>query len=56
MTGLCLGLGILSGLNMAQLTQLNRMNAGMNPFNMNMLGMANLSTMGILPKAQSLAV
>jgi hypothetical protein len=47
-----LGLGMPSGLNMAQL---NGTNAGMNPFNMNMLGMANLSAMGISPEAQLLA-
>ena len=46
--------GMLNGLNMAQLAQLNGMN-GMNPFNMNMLGMANLSAMGISPEAQLLA-
>ena len=38
---------------MAQLAQPNA--AGMNPFNMNMLGMANLSAMGIFPEAQLLA-
>ena len=43
-----------SGSAMAQLAQLNGMN-GMNPFNMNMLGMANLSAMGISPEAQLLA-
>ena len=43
-----------NGLSMAQLAQLNGMN-GMNPFNMNMLGMANLSAMGISPEAQLLA-
>ena len=48
------GLGMPNGLNMAQLAQLNGMN-GMNPFNMNMLGMANLSAMGISPEAQLLA-
>jgi hypothetical protein len=31
------------------------MNAGMNPFNMNMLGMVNLSAMSIPPEAQLLA-
>ena len=46
--------GMPNGLNMAQLAQLNGMN-GMNPFNMNMLGMANLSAMGISPEAQLLA-
>ena len=45
--------GMPGGLNMAQLAQLNA--AGMNPFNMNMLGMANLSVMGIFPEAQLLA-
>jgi hypothetical protein len=52
------GLGTPNGLNMAQLAQLNGMtgmNGGMNPFNMNMLGMANLSAMGISPEAQLLA-
>jgi hypothetical protein len=52
------GLGMLNGLNMAQLAQLNGitgMNGGMNPFNMNMLGMVNLSAMGIPPEAQLLA-
>ncbi|KAN0130639.1 hypothetical protein V8E53_011532 [Lactarius tabidus] len=50
--------GMPNGLNMAQLAQLNGMtgmNTGMNPFNMNMLGMANLSAMGISPEAQHLA-
>ena len=47
-------LGMPNGLNMAQLAQLNGIN-GMNPFNMNMLGMANLSAMGISPEAQLLA-
>ena len=47
-------LGMPNGLNTAQLPQLNGMN-GMNPFNMNMLGMANLSAMGISPEAQLLA-
>jgi hypothetical protein len=50
--------GMPNGLNMAQLAQLNGMtgmNTGMNPFNMNMLGMANLSAMGISPEAQLLA-
>ena len=48
--------GMPNGLSMAQLAQLNGMN-GMNPFgvNMNMLGMANLSAMGITPEAQLLA-
>ena len=46
--------GMPNGLSMAQLAQLNGMN-GMNPFNMNMLGMANLSAMGISPEAQLLA-
>jgi hypothetical protein len=48
--------GMPNGLNMAQLAQLNGM-SGMNPFgvNMNMLGMANLSAMGISPEAQLLA-
>jgi hypothetical protein len=45
--------GMPNGLNMAQLAQLNRMNAGMNSFNMNMLGMANLSAMGISPEGHS---
>ena len=57
--GFNLGLGspgltaMPNGLSMAQLAQLN----GMNPFgvNMNMLGMANLSAMGISPEAQLLA-
>jgi hypothetical protein len=52
------GLGMPNGLNIAQLAQLNgmtEMNGGMNPFNMNMLGMANLSAMGISPEAQLLA-
>ena len=57
-----LGLGSpgLSGMpnrhSMKQLTQLNGMN-GMNPFRvyMNMLGMANLSAMGISPVVQLLA-
>jgi hypothetical protein len=52
------GLGMPNGLNMAQLAQLNGItgiNTGMNPFNMNMFGMANLSAMGISPKAQLLA-
>jgi hypothetical protein len=52
------GLGMPNGLNMAQLAQLNGitgMNGGMNPFNMNMLGMANLSAMDISPEAQLLA-
>lgn len=39
-------LRMLSRLNMAQVAQLN----GMNPFNTNMLSMANLSVMGISPK------
>ena len=43
--------GIPNGLSMAQPAQLN----GMNPFNMNMLGIANLSAMGISPEAQLLA-
>ncbi|KAN0130682.1 hypothetical protein V8E53_011575 [Lactarius tabidus] len=42
------GLGMPSGLYMAQLAQLNGMNMGMNPFNM--------SVMGISPLAQLLAV
>ena len=46
--------GMPNGLSMAQLAQLSGMN-GMNPFNMNMLGMANLSAMGISPEAQLLA-
>jgi hypothetical protein len=46
------GLGMPSGLNMAQPAQLYATNAGMNLFNMNMLGMANLSTIGISPEAQ----
>jgi hypothetical protein len=46
-------LGMPNGLNMAQLAQLNGMN-GMNPFNMNTLGMASLSAMGISPEAQLL--
>ena len=41
------------GLNMAQLAQLNA--ACMNPLHMNLLGVANLSAMGISPKAQLLA-
>ena len=51
------GLGLMpNGLNMVQLAQLNGMN-GIHPFgvNMNMLGMANLSAMGISPEAQLLA-
>ncbi|KAI9429122.1 hypothetical protein BJY52DRAFT_1200660 [Lactarius psammicola] len=59
--GFNLGLGspglvwMPNGLRMVQLAQLNGMN-GMNPFgvNMNMLGMANLSAMGITPEAQLL--
>ena len=43
--------GMPNGLNIVQLAQLN----GMNPFNMNMLGMANLSAIGISPEAQLLA-
>ena len=46
--------GMPNGLSMAQLAQLNGMN-GLNPFNMNMLGMANLSAMGISPEVQLLA-
>ena len=48
------GLGAMpNGLNMTQLAQLN----GMNPFgvDMNMLGTANLSAMGISPEARLLA-
>ena len=41
------------GLNMGQLAQLNA--ACMNPLHMNLLGVANLSAMGISPKAQLLA-
>ena len=48
------GLGTIpGGLNMSQLAQLDA--AGMNPFNTNMLGMANLSAIGISPEAQLLA-
>ncbi|KAI9450238.1 hypothetical protein BJY52DRAFT_1428160 [Lactarius psammicola] len=45
--------GMPNGLSMAQLAQMN----GMNPFGVgvNMLGMANLSTMRITPEAQLLA-
>ena len=43
--------GMPNGLNIVQLAQLN----GMNAFNMNMLGMANLSAIGISPEAQLLA-
>ena len=43
------------GLNMSQLAQLDADAAGMNPFNTNMLSMANLSTIGISPEAQLLA-
>ena len=46
--------GMPNGLSMAQLAQLNGM-SGMNPFSMNMLGIANLSAMGISPEAQLLA-
>ena len=48
--------GMPNGLSMAQLVQLNGMN-GMNSFgfDMNMLGTANLSAMGITPEAQLLA-
>ena len=41
------------GLNMAQIAQLNA--AGMNTFNRNMLRVANVSAMGMLPEAQLLA-
>ena len=46
--------GMSDVLSMAQLAQLNGVNE-MNPFNTNMLGMANLSAMGISPEAQLLA-
>ena len=47
------GLGTMpGGLNMLQLAQLDA--TGMNLFNTNMLGMANLSAIGILPEAQLL--
>ena len=49
--------GMQNGLSMAQLAQLNGMDR-MNPFsgvNMNMLGMANLSAMGVTLEAQLLA-
>ena len=45
--------GMPEGLSMAQLAQLNA--AGMNLFNMNVLGMVNLTVMGISTEAQLLA-
>ncbi|KAF8464993.1 hypothetical protein DFH94DRAFT_389798 [Russula ochroleuca] len=46
--------GMQNGLSMAQLAQLNGMN-GLNPFGVNMLGMANLNAMGLTAEAQLLA-
>jgi hypothetical protein len=48
---------LVNRLNMAQLAQLNGMNAAMNSFNMNIppVFMASLSMMGISPEAQLLA-